>query len=165
MERPWGSDPHIELDTNDLKSYHTIYHHELSPSTNAESKCEEPPSSINTEKKCTETRFPRTDYSKDVSAYDKRKQLKKKVENTITWLSKRESGKPLDYSMARWKESELVASIWAVIRHFHPKLLSRKEWDNLKLLGEEVNARSARSAASGREAVRMGGSTDLSNGA
>ena len=79
--KPWGSDPHMELKTNDLKSYHTIYHYNPSPSTEAESQCEETSSSINAEKKCTETRFPKTDYSKVV----------KLTRNASSWRRKSET--------------------------------------------------------------------------
>ena len=138
--KPWGADPHIELDTNDLKSDHTIYHHEPSPSTEAESQCGGTSSSINAEKKRTETRFPKTDYSKVVTASEQSQQLKKTVKDTIKCLSRRGSGMPLDCSQAHMNKIELVASVWRVIRKFHPKLVSEEEWDNLKTLGENVDA-------------------------
>jgi hypothetical protein len=38
------------------------------------------------------------------------------------------------------KDVELVASVWPVIQSFYPKLVSKKEWEDLATLGKKVHA-------------------------
>lgn len=52
----------------------------------------------------------------------------------------RRASEALDFVQAHMEKIELVASVWRVIRKFHPKLVSEEEWDNLKTLGENVDA-------------------------
>jgi hypothetical protein len=125
---------------NDLKTDSAIYHVDSSPSIKDESKFEDPSSSNTARNEINEITVPRIDYSKGVSASKQYQQLKTKVKDTITCLSRRESKKWLDYTPAHMKEIERVASVWPVIQNFYPKLVSEEEWEKLKTLEKKVIA-------------------------
>jgi hypothetical protein len=135
-----GAECKMWLDMNDLKTDRTIYHVDPSPSTEAESKRGDLSSSNTAKKEINEITVSKIDYSKGLSASKQYQQLKAKVKDTITCLSRRESKKWLDYTPAHMKEIERVASVWPVIQNFYPKLVSEEEWEKLKTLEKKVIA-------------------------
>jgi len=134
-----GDGCHMWLDTNDLRRDHIVSHHDP---WKAESKCEEPASSIlaKRERELVEKTIPKTDYTKGVSASEQYKQLGRKVKGTITCLRKQAKVSPLDYTCEQMKEYEMVASVWPVIKSFYPNLVTEKEWDQLDDLAKRVAA-------------------------
>jgi len=135
-----GAECQMWLTLNDLKNDRTIYHVDPAPSTEAETKCEGPSSSITAKRECVEIKVPKFDYSQGVSASEQYQQLKTIVKDTITCLSRRDFKKWLDYTPAHMKKIELVASVWPVIQNFYPKLVSDGEWKRLETLEKKVSA-------------------------
>jgi len=134
-----GDGCHMWLDTNDSRSHRTVFHHDP---WKAESKCEEPASSILAKKELdlVETTISKTDYSKGFSASEQYEQLVKTVKGAITCLRKQDKVSPLDYTWEQMKQYEMVASVWPVIKSFYPDLVTEKEWKQLDDLATRVTA-------------------------